>query len=152
MGSVFVFFVKICQFSFRRYRYIPISHVRVRTNGEKQSIKTKPKTNEQPFLSLRGKRGWRQTTQDTRDRQKLNQESTVEVTDALSSWVRDGRRPALKKKGRVPNRFADHTLRLQGRRHRETGDLRWTKYGCCSNSIITSYNKRFVNVPQRSIR
>ena len=56
------------------------------------------------------------------------------------------------KAGSVPTRLADHTLLLQGRWYPEARDLRRTKYGCCSNSTITCFNGRFLNLQQHSIR
>ena len=72
-------------------------------------------------------------------------------TDAPSSCDRGGAQP-LKKKGNVPTRLVHHTLLLQERRYPEARDLRWTTYGCCSNSIINCYNRRFFNAQQHSIR
>ena len=52
----------------------------------------------------------------------------------------------------VPTRLDDHTLLLQGCRYPEARDLRRAKYGCCSNSTIACYNRRFLNLQQRLIR
>ena len=57
-------------------------HLRARTSGEQQNLKTKPKNNEQTFRVLvRNEDGIQ--TQDTRDKQKAKiyneNESTVEV-------------------------------------------------------------------------
>ena len=57
-----------------------------------------------------------------------------------------------KNEGSVPTRLSDHALLLQGRRHPEARDLRWIKYGCCSNSVFTCYKRRFLPVQQHPIR
>ena len=96
--------------------------------------------------------------QDTRDKQTLKSKTKATQrsrwstsTDAPSSCDKGGAEP-LKKEGSVPTRLVDHTLLLQGRRYPEARDLRRTKYGCCSNSTITCYGRRFLNVQQHSIR
>ena len=68
-------------------------------------------------------------TQNTRDKQKLKSKTKTRQ--------RSRRRPGLKKEGIVPAWLADHTLLLQASRYPEARDLHRTKYGCCSNSIIT---------------
>ena len=56
------------------------------------------------------------------------------------------------KEGSLPTWLADHTLLLQGCRYPEARGLRRTKYGCRSNSTITCYNRRFLNLQLHSIR
>ena len=61
--------------------------------------------------------------------------------------------PSPEKRGEFSHTpIADHTLLLQGRRYPEARDLRRTMYGRCSNSAITCYNRRFLNLQQHSIR
>ena len=59
--------------------------------------------------------------------------------------------PSPEKSGECAHRLADHTLLRKGRRYPEARDLRWTKYGCCSSSIVTCYDRRFLNVQPHSI-
>ena len=117
-------------------------------NGEQQNLKTNRKPMNRLWVFGENEDGVQ--TQDTRDKQplkskmKTNQWSRWSTsTDAPSSCNRGGRRPALKNEGSVPTRLADHTLLLQCRQYLEARDLRRTKYGCCSNSTITCYNRRF---------
>ena len=61
--------------------------------------------------------------------------------------------PSPEKEGSVPTRLADHTLLL----HKGAGILKreicaGQRTGCCSNSTITCYNGRFLNVQEHSIR
>ena len=130
--------------------------LRARTNGEKRNLKTKPKTNQQTFeFSGETRMEYKRRIRVTKAKVRNENESTVEVEHQHSCTavqLRQRRRPALKNEGSVPTRLADDTLLLQGRRYPEARDLRWTKYGCCSNSIMTCYNRRFLNVQQYSIR
>ena len=139
------FFDKICQFYIRTYWYIPIWQVMVRTNGEKKH-KTMSNTNEQT-LEVKGqtRMEYKQRGILVKDKPKIKTE-TRQRLKRLMHWKRRAA-PSPENDGRVLNRLTDRTLRLRGRWYRESRNLRWKKYGCCSNSIITCYNKRFLNVP-----
>ena len=99
----------------------------------------------------RKERGWSRNAgyawQKLKYKNKRSERSTWSTNaDAPSSCVKGSAQP-WKKETSVPTRLADHTLLLQGRRYPEARDLRWTQCVCCSSSIITCWNRRFLNAP-----
>ena len=94
-------------------------------------------------------------TQDTRDKQMLRNQKRKRGNGRGGASALMHRpaaveaAPSPEKRGEFAHTASRPTLLLHGRRYPEAQDLRWTKYGCCSNSI-NCYNRRFLNV-QHSI-
>ena len=115
-------------------------------NGEKRNLKTKPKTNEQPFEFKRQRRmEYKQRRIRVTD-ESLNQsgnESTVEVTDALSGCGRGGLRPASKKRGVFPPGWPTILRGCKGAGNVKSEICAGQSTGAVHTSSLC-YNKRFV--------
>ena len=127
---------------------------RLRMNGEKQHLKTKPKCSE--LRGLGGKRAWSTSTNAGYARQtKTTKNQEQKQVNGRGGAPAVMHRPAAVEPAlRTEKRERSHTASRPYSAaagapvYPEARDLRWTKYAWCSNSITCYNNRRFLNVPQ----